>query len=389
MIFIDRDPKLFCQILNFMRTKDIDVRNVDIGTLRHEAEFYGIGPLVKRLTLCEDLNHSSCGDVLFHGWIPPPVPVVQAMIIMMTRLKSENQRLLFSWEERVLIAVVLAVMPQPPAGKKEPEPPTTTTATNKPVEPQLPAPVAVHSEPRPGTIFRVQPPHSRNPSLDLRHLLTPRSSSDVRGHSRASSLDLHRHSSRPDLGFYFNSLRPPQLDSRCLRSLCKLLQVGAASCIVEWVVAIWCRLRDSTGWQLAFTTPHMDAVVERIALNAKMAPSTQAEVSSKMLALSYGAHVCCWRLSDDGASSKIGVFNLHVPVDHLFFIGSQLVGLSHTGKVGVWHAMTQHWQIQDVVPVTSYDTAGSFLLLGCNNGSIYYIGEITLLFFPGFVGSTW
>lgn len=31
-------------------------------------------------------------------------------------------------------------------------------------------------------------------------------------------------------------------------------------------------------------------------------------------------------------------------------------------------------QNQDVVPISSYDTAGSFLILGCNNGSIYYIG---------------
>ncbi|KAF3832469.1 hypothetical protein F7725_026134 [Dissostichus mawsoni] len=30
-------------------------------------------------------------------------------------------------------------------------------------------------------------------------------------------------------------------------------------------------------------------------------------------------------------------------------------------------------KVQDVVPITSCDTAGSFLLLGCNNGSIYYI----------------
>jgi len=37
--------------------------------------------------------------------------------------------------------------------------------------------------------------------------------------------------------------------------------------------------------------------------------------------------------------------------------------------------MTQHWQIQDVVPIASFDTAGSFLLLGCNNGAIYYIGK--------------
>lgn len=32
------------------------------------------------------------------------------------------------------------------------------------------------------------------------------------------------------------------------------------------------------------------------------------------------------------------------------------------------------FKVQDVVPITSCDTAGSFLLLGCNNGSIYYIG---------------
>ncbi|KAM3624932.1 uncharacterized protein V6R79_003946 [Siganus canaliculatus] len=68
-----------------------------------------------------------------------------------------------------------------------------------------------------------------------------------------------------------------------------------------------------------------------------------------------------------------GVFSLGVPVDDLFFIGNQLVATSHTGKVGVWNAVTQHWQVQDVVPITSCDTAGSFLLLGCNNGSIYYI----------------
>lgn len=69
-----------------------------------------------------------------------------------------------------------------------------------------------------------------------------------------------------------------------------------------------------------------------------------------------------------------GTFNLGVAVEYLFFIGSQLVALSSVGKIGVWHAMTQHWQVQDVLPIASFDTAGSFLLLGCTNGSIYYIG---------------
>lgn len=44
-IFVDRDPKMFSLILNFMRTKDIDLRDVDVSVLRHEAEFYGITAL--------------------------------------------------------------------------------------------------------------------------------------------------------------------------------------------------------------------------------------------------------------------------------------------------------------------------------------------------------
>lgn len=39
------------------------------------------------------------------------------------------------------------------------------------------------------------------------------------------------------------------------------------------------------------------------------------------------------------------MFSLGVPVDALFFIGNQLVATSHTGKVGVWNAVTQHWQV--------------------------------------------
>lgn len=53
----------------------------------------------------------------------------------------------------------------------------------------------------------------------------------------------------------------------------------------------------------------------------------------------------------------VGVFSLGVPVDALFFIGNQLVATSHTGKVGVWNAVTQHWQvclIQFSVPVLIY-----------------------------------
>lgn len=41
-------------------------------SLKHEAQYYGLGPLVKRLTLCEELDECACGDVLFHALLPPP-----------------------------------------------------------------------------------------------------------------------------------------------------------------------------------------------------------------------------------------------------------------------------------------------------------------------------
>lgn len=43
--------------------------------------------------------------------------------------------------------------------------------------------------------------------------------------------------------------------------------------------------------------------------------------------------------------SPAGVFSLNVPVEALFFVGNQLIATSHTGKVGVWNAVTKHWQV--------------------------------------------
>lgn len=120
-----------------------------------------------------------------------------------------------------------------------------------------------------------------------------------------------------------------------------------------------------------FTSSHIECIIERVAINAKMGSGADG----KMVAISYGSQVRLWGVSEEGIKINVGTFNLNVRVEYLFFIGSQLVALSPTGKIGVWHAMTHHWQIQDVVPILSFDTAGSFLLLGCNNGSIYYIGK--------------
>ena len=48
----------------------------------------------------------------------------------------------------------------------------------------------------------------------------------------------------------------------------------------------------------------------------------------------------------DGVRVDVGTFDLGAVVHRLFFIGTQLVALSPTGKIGVWNSMTQHWQSQ-------------------------------------------
>ncbi|XP_051920400.1 BTB/POZ domain-containing protein KCTD3 isoform X1 [Hippocampus zosterae] len=279
-IFIDRDPMAFAPILNFLRTKELDLRGVNISVLRHEAEFYGITPLVRRLLLCEELDRSSCGSVLFHGYLPPPA------------IPGHKSSSTSSCDER-----------SNPSG-----------AEGFSYVGALP-----------------HPPLPCSPGLDETHKLGP--------------------------------------DPR------KVLIIAGHH---NWIVAAYAhfvicyRIKESTGWQEVFSSPCLDWTIERIALNAKVMGGPHGD-KDKMVAAASESSIILWSIQDGGSGNEIGVFSLGVPVDDLFFIGNQLVATSHTGKVGVWNAVTQHWQVQDVVPITSCDTAGSFLLLGCNNGSIYYI----------------
>ena len=90
-IFIDRDPKYFSIILNFLRTKELNINGLDdISVLRSEAEFYAITPLVKRLLLCEDLERSQCGDVLFTGFVPAPHIVAKSANMINVHTKSST-----------------------------------------------------------------------------------------------------------------------------------------------------------------------------------------------------------------------------------------------------------------------------------------------------------
>ncbi|KAK5928865.1 hypothetical protein CgunFtcFv8_010149 [Champsocephalus gunnari] len=290
-IFIDRDPSLFATILNFLRTKELYPRSINVHMLMHEAEFYGITPLVRKLQLCDELDRSSCGNVLFNGYLPPPVYPA----------KRRNRHSV--------------------AGS------------------QFMAGRAAPAERAPVRRSNTMPPNLGNSGI---------------------------------LGRVSTEERTPggQLsDTGMVRIICghhNWIAVAYAQFVVCY------RVKESTGWQQVFTSPRLDWVIDRVALNAKVMAGSLGD-NDKMVAVASGTEIILWAICPDGNGNEIGVFSLNVPVEALFFVGNQLIATSHAGKVGVWNAVTKHWQNQDVVPISSYDTAGSFLILGCNNGSIYYI----------------
>ncbi|XP_061682914.1 SH3KBP1-binding protein 1 isoform X2 [Syngnathoides biaculeatus] len=281
-IFIDRDPSLFAPILNFLRTKELHPRSIGVHMLMHEAEFYGITPLVRKLQLCDELDRSSCGNVLFNGYLPPPVHPA----------KRRN---------RHSVAGSHFV-----AGRAAPVRRSNT-----------------------------MPPNLGNSGM------LPKAEEKVSG--------------------------GPSCDPGLVRIIC-----GHHNWIaVAYSQFVACyRVKESTGWQQVFTSPRLDWLIDRVALNAKVMGD-----NDKMVAVASGTEIILWSICPDGNGNEIGVFSLNVPVEALFFVGNQLIATSHAGKVGVWNAVTKHWQNQDVVPISSYETAGSFLILGCNNGSISYIGD--------------
>ncbi|XP_035867825.1 SH3KBP1-binding protein 1 isoform X3 [Phyllostomus discolor] len=260
-IFIDRDPTVFAPILNFLRTKELDPRGVHGSSLLHEAQFYGLTPLV----------------------FP---------------MKRRNRHSL--------------VGPQQTGGR--------------------PAPVR-----RSNTM----PPNLGNAGL---------------------------------LGRMLDEKTPPSLSGLPEEPGMVRLVCGHHNWIaVAYTQFLVCyRLKEASGWQLVFSSPRLDWPIERLALTARVLGGALGE-HDKMVAAATGSEILLWALQAEGGGSEIGVFHLGVPVEALFFVGNQLIATSHTGRIGVWNAVTKHWQVQEVQPITSYDAAGSFLLLGCNNGSIYYV----------------
>ncbi|EFO25286.1 potassium channel tetramerisation domain containing 3 [Loa loa] len=426
-VFIDRDPEMFRIILNYLRTKQIDLNGVSLMNLKHEAQYYGLGPLVKRLTLCEELDECACGDVLFNAYLPPPalplnegyssslpnstvnnqnssnsssgsrglisipfpslhsrnlnehtaIPAVEMVSSSSAFRASQQPRLLPSMEAKFQVPHAVEVL----VGKAVKDNSSLPAEQSSSAESHDSFASEVNMEKSETTGLSVEGSSStsRNTSLHFAahqavnadfvnaYSVCNNLSKSYQSLMKKNSLELTRQlKGELSLLMRYSARMSDQLSEplrvRVIRAHYNAVAVGYANFVCCY------RMKESLGWQQLYISPRMDAVVRHVALYAKF--------GEKMLAVSLANNVIhLWNISegDTNFGTKIGTFTLLVAVDKLFFIGSQLVALSKVGKVGIWHSMTHNWQVQDVVAISCYDTAGSFLLLGCTNGSIYYI----------------
>ncbi|XP_045027132.1 BTB/POZ domain-containing protein KCTD3-like [Daphnia magna] len=346
-IFIDRDPTVFTHVFNYLHTKEIHLtEGIGMRGLVHEAEFYGITPLTQQLKLVQELEHSSCGDVLYYECLnPPSVP------FRVIRTNEDGEANLAG------------------DGLEQQQQNCNTPRQSTLDLSRTLVPPRVSSSSRNGHVV-MNRTHSRSSSLDLRL-------NSLRRQEGGIGAGSHNH-----LAAWFGGLH--------VRSSIDPLRVNLIKAHHNWILIAYAHMitchkcKGAGGWHLVFTSPWMDNQIDRVALNARMTSSggqNQAPNSSsnsfetEMVALASGTTIRLLAIADDGQRNDIGTFNIHVLVESIFFIDSQVVALSRppVGKIGVWHSMTRHWQIQDVTPVSSYDTAGSLLLLGCCNGSICFI----------------
>ncbi|XP_015786942.1 BTB/POZ domain-containing protein KCTD3-like [Tetranychus urticae] len=253
--FIDRDPKVFTVILNYLRTRQlIHLDNIPIEVLLHEAEFYGLTPLVKRLKAYQDLAETNVcgGNVFFQGILQKPAGLMGDDSSKVIKVLAQHNVIVVCFKNLVVC-------------------------------------------------------------------------------------------------YYF---------------------------------------RDSIGFQKIFESEEMENDIDDIALYQNCLVFHPSPASGKLvigLCQDGSKYIKLWNISfqehQEAIRTEIGPYALNDhPVDTLFFIGSQLVALSHRkGLVGVYHATSQYWLVQGLKEykgqsITAYDKAATnFLLLGSKVGSLYLI----------------
>lgn len=76
-------------------------------------------------------------------------------------------------------------------------------------------------------------------------------------------------------------------------------------CVFSFLSLSLSRMKESTGWQQVFTSPRLDWVIDRVALNAKVMGGSLGD-NDKMVAVASGTEIILWAICADGNGNEIG-----------------------------------------------------------------------------------
>lgn len=89
------------------------------------------------------------------------------------------------------------------------------------------------------------------------------------------------------------------------------------------------RMKDSLGWQTAYTSPRMDATLKHIALNTKFGPQSAERMLAAACANNY---IHLWSLTDgNGGETKMG--QNYFIFDYLRFYKKSIPALGFLCKI--------------------------------------------------------
>ncbi|TGZ47686.1 hypothetical protein CRM22_011033 [Opisthorchis felineus] len=410
--FIDRDPDLFAVILNYLRTRELNVSGIDPITLRNEAEFYGLDSLVKKLSLCEEVFTGNCGDLLFHGYYPSPFLRTEEL-----KIDAENTQELIQ-KPTVSDATTNRDRPSPTTSGTAP---VTLIACHQNLMAvvyqdcvgvfHLKDPTGWHlvwlSPSLSAPIDRLALTTKHTGTVGLGVLFNPQVAvgSGASSFSAASpgptiASAVQQNIAQPVQGSLsgvptsFSTAGasspsmtscPSQLPAQAAQAPPVPPHQSAPSPTAPGVNASGCMVAAAVGstisvWCLYPPPSSINPAVASLGgvLGVSISPATYG-LSPAISFMASGVsgttghfNTSLPRSNDPWASELIGRFDLNKrAVDYLMFIGAKLVALSRRGLVGVRHLMTNTWQVWSTVPILSYSVAASeLLLLGCANGRI-------------------
>uniref|UniRef100_A0A915EAN8 BTB domain-containing protein n=1 Tax=Ditylenchus dipsaci TaxID=166011 RepID=A0A915EAN8_9BILA len=315
-IFIDRDPELFRRILNYLRTKQVDLNGVSLSMLKHEAEFYEVSSTFQRIsnapiTMKMAGNSASSASNGSYGYASKDNPALNKESVAggvgALSYCSSGSSSSSSNASAILNKFKMATAPL--SGQ-------IGAASSS---------FSLQNFPQPSIYGQIgRESSSPSPTVNSSKKLVvetdafPSTPTDYKQFNHTNNTSNNSSTEQPP------SNSPPFGSPYKTHS--KKTRLTHNSVAVAYYNYVCCyRMKDSMGWQPIYVSPRMEYPIGHIALVSKFGGGS-SQVAEKMLAIALtnnSVHLWCLDENNEAESNrKIGTFSLSVQIDKLFLLAT-------------------------------------------------------------------